>query len=99
MSDVEDYRDLMALRSHPGFQKLQALWTQDAQEIMKKLDQVTKLSGKDQPLRYHAGQWNGFNRAIARLDLALDEMGRVVENTEDSLDIEATIAKIRGDKS
>lgn len=99
MSDVDDYRDLLSLKNHPGFLKLQALWTQNAQEIMKKLDQATKLSGKDQPLRYHAGQWNGFNIAISRLEIALEAMSRVVENEEEAFSLEDTLSKIRGDKS
>lgn len=98
MSDIDDYRDLKSLRNHPGYLKLQAMWTQNAQDIMRALDRTTKLSGKDQPLRYHAGQWNGFNIAIGRLDIALEEMGRVVENQEDNLDYEAVIKEIRGDK-
>lgn len=98
MSDLDDYRDLKSLRSHPGFQKLQALWTQNAQEIMRALDRTTKLSGKDQPLRYYAGQWNGFNVAIGRLDIALEEMERVVENKADDLDLDEVIREIRGDK-
>lgn len=98
MSDFDDYNDLKSLKNHPGYLKLQALWTRDAQEIMGSLDRVTKLSGKDQPLRYHAGRWNGFNVAIGHLDRALEDMERVVDNKESDFDLEETLKEIRGDK-
>lgn len=98
MSDLDDYNDLRALRSHPGFKKLQALWAQDAALIMESIDKACKTNGRENSLKHASGRWNGFNIAITRLDRALGDMERNIENVNETSVADELLERIREQK-
>lgn len=96
-----DYMDLAELKGSRGYHKLQSLWAEHGLKIMDNFNKQSKLSGKDQSLRYYAGQWNGFDLAVGMLERALNEIQRQLGNAEESNRVETILSKLTdrtGDK-
>ena len=94
-----DYADLVSLRSHRGYQKLQALWAHEGVRIM---DGVQKSAAKNQESawRYYAGQMKGFDLAITHLERALLQMEKEGENDINPATetVEELMKEIRGNQ-
>lgn len=95
MSDLDDYNDLKSLKAHRGFKKLQALWAQDAALIMESIDKSCKTNGRENSLKHASGRWNGFNIAITKLDRALEDMERNIDNVRETSIADDLLEKIR----
>lgn len=89
-----DYNDLLVLRNSLGYQKLQALWAEQGRKIMEALNKASKLSGKDSSLRYHAGEWHGFDLAIGMLERALSEIQRQMGNEKEASTVDDILSKL-----
>lgn len=90
----QDYSDLSEIRHSRGYQKLQALWAEQGLKIMENLNKNAKLTGKDTSLRYHAGQWNGFDIAVGMLERALNDMQRQMGNEQEATTVDKILEKL-----
>lgn len=96
---TQDFSDLSELKNMRGYQKLQMLWAEQGLKIMDALNKASKLSGKDSSLRYHAGEWHGFDLAIGMLDRAMSEIQRQMGNEKEASTVDQILSKLdrRGD--
>lgn len=93
-----DYLDLKTLQSSRGFQKLQALWAHQYGLVMIGL-QKSAAKGTESYWRYQAGILKGYDLAIGQLERSILQMEKEGEaDNPGTMDVEALMNKIRGDK-
>lgn len=94
-----DYSDLKALQTHRGYQKLQALWIHEYNQLIQGLKSAAKR-GAESAWRYSAGKLEGADLMTGQLDRALLQMEKDGEGEQPETRTAAEIiSELRGEKS
>ncbi|PWT87989.1 MAG: hypothetical protein C5B54_11360 [Acidobacteria bacterium] len=97
-----EYNHLTALKQHPGYDILMALWAFQFQKIVSAVRKAAKQN-KELNWRYFAGQQEGFELAITQIERSLKEMEEKSDeapaNVEAQAQVDDLLRKIKGDVS
>ena len=89
-----EYQNLKVLQGSNGYKILEELWAIQGKKIMDAFQKATRERSKDESLRWHAGQWQGFDLAVGMLARALADMEREDQNLNSDRDAEKILKEL-----